>query len=141
MLWVLAFHIIFVITWFAGLFYLPRLFVYHAQTTDTISLERFKIMERRLFYGIMLPSAILVFISGALLLINYGWGRLASTHWLQLKLLLVLVLYLYFAISWKYMLDFKQDRNQHTPIFYRLFNEVPSVILIVVIVLAIVKPF
>lgn len=141
MLWVLAFHIIFVITWFAGLFYLPRLFVYHAQTTDTVSRERFKIMERKLFMGIMLPSAVLVLITGLWMLVSYAWAAHGHTYWLNIKLFLVFLLYVYLGFCWKYLLDFKHDRNQHSHVFYRWFNEIPSVILIIVIILIIVKPF
>ena len=139
--WVLAFHIIFVITWFAGLFYLPRLFVYHAQTTDTISLERFKIMERRLLYAIMFPSALFVFLSGEWLLIYHALALYEHTYWLHIKLILALILYLYMGVCWKYVRDFKHDRNRHTHIFYRWFNEIPSVILIVIVILVMVKPF
>jgi putative membrane protein len=143
MLWVLAFHIIFVVTWFAGLFYLPRLFVYHAQTaaTDIVSIERLKVMERRLFYGIMVPSAILVLITGYWLLEAYALAAYNHTYWLHIKLVLVLLLYIYFGICWKYMNDFKYNRNRHSHIFFRWFNEVPSIILIAVVILAVVKPF
>ena len=95
MLWVKAFHIIFMVTWFAGLFYLPRLFVYHAMSDDQISIDRFKIMERKLFYGIMTPGAIITIVLGIWLLIDYAWQAYAGVLWLHIKLALVGVLIVY----------------------------------------------
>jgi len=135
MLWLKAFHIIFMVTWFAGLFYLPRLFVYHAMSKDTISLERFVIMERKLFYGIMTPGGIITIILGFWLL-DYGYSGL----WLNIKLLLVLLLVIYHVYCFKYLMDFKHNRNKHSHIFFRWFNEVPVILLIAIILLVELKP-
>ena len=135
MLWIKALHIIFMVTWFAGLFYLPRLFVYHSATTDTAGIERFKTMERKLFYGIMTPGAILTLIFG-LWLLSYGFGG----TWLHIKLAIVLVLIAYHVYCGKLLLDFKHDRNKHGHTFYRWLNEFPVLILIAVVILAVVKP-
>ncbi len=136
MLWIKALHIIFMVTWFAGLFYLPRLFVYHSTTTDTAGIERFKIMERKLFYGIMIPGAILTLIFGVWLWLGYGFNGI----WLHVKLTLVLILIAYHIYCGKLLLDFKHDRNRHSHIFYRWLNEFPVLILIAVVILAVVKP-
>ena len=135
MLWLKAFHIIFMVTWFTGLFYLPRLFVYHAMSKDKISLERFVIMERKLFYGIMTPGGIITIILGFWLL-DYGYSGL----WLNIKLLLVLLLVIYHVYCFKYLMDFKHNRNKHSHIFFRWFNEVPVILLIAIILLVELKP-
>ncbi len=137
MLWVRAFHIIFMVTWFAGLFYLPRLFVYHSLSSDSVGIERFKLMERKLFFGIMTPGAVLTIVFGLWLWLGYG----IDGAWLQAKLALVLVLIAYHVYCGKLMLDFKHDRNRHGYVFYRWLNEFPTVILIAVVILAVVKPF
>ncbi len=136
MLWIKSLHVIFMITWFAGLFYLPRLFVYHAQASDDISLERFKIMERKLFYGIMTPGGVLTLIFGLWLWLGYG----ITGAWLTVKLVLVLVLIAFHIYCGKLLLDFKYGRNRHGYVFYRWLNEFPVLILIPVVILAIVKP-
>ena len=136
MLWLKAIHIIFTVTWFAGLFYLPRLFVYHSLATDDTSIARFKIMERRLFYGIMTPSAVLTLLFGVWLWLGYGF----SGMWLHIKLGLVLLLVAYHVYCGKLMLDFNADRNKHGHTFYRWFNEFPTVILVAVVILVVVKP-
>jgi putative membrane protein len=136
MLWIKSLHVIFMITWFAGLFYLPRLFVYHAQATDDISLERFKLMERKLFYGIMTPGGVLTIIFGLWLWLGYG----ITGAWLSIKLVLVLVLIAFHLYCGKLLLDFKHDRNRHGHVFYRWLNEFPVLILVPVVILAIVKP-
>jgi len=144
MLWIKAFHIIFVITWFAGLFYLPRLFVYHAMTEDTTSHERFKVMERKLYYGIMAPSAILAVGFGIWLLVAYWWQPFLTASgflWLHIKVLLVVILIGYHLYSGKLLNDFKHDRNHHSHIFYRWFNEFPVLILIATVILVEVQPF
>jgi len=141
MLWVKAFHVIFMVTWFAALFYLPRLFVYHAMSSDEISNERFKVMERKLFYGIMTPGAVLTIIFGLWLLFDYGWTLYASMGWLHLKLLIVAVLIAYHIYCGKIVKAFKQDLNQRGHLFYRWFNELPVLLLIAVIILVVVKPF
>jgi putative membrane protein len=137
MLWIKAIHIIFVVTWFAGLFYLPRLFVYHAMAEDSAGRERLKVMERRLYYGIMAPGGILAVAFGLWLWLGYEW----SGGWLHAKVALVAVLVAYHLWCGKLMLDFKHDRNTHSHVWYRWFNEFPTVILIVVVILTVVKPF
>jgi putative membrane protein len=136
MLYLKAFHIIFVVTWFAGLFYLPRLFVYHAMSSDAVSIERFKVMERKLFWGIMTPSAVLAVGLGLWLWFGYGY----SGGWLHLKVALVVVLIGYHVWTGRAMLDFKHDRNTRSHIFYRWMNEAPVLILIAVVILVVVKP-
>lgn len=137
MLWLKALHIIFVVTWFAGLFYLPRLFVYHAQCEDQPGRERFKVMERKLFYGIMTPSAALTILFGTWLWLGYGFRG----GWLHAKLLLVALLIGYHLYCAKLLLDFKHDRNCHGHVFYRWLNELPVVILVLAVLLVVVKPF
>ncbi|BCG64389.1 MAG: putative membrane protein [Methyloprofundus sp.] len=141
MLWLKALHLIFMVTWFAGLFYLPRLFVYHAMSDDEISNERFKVMERKLFYGIMTPGMIITFIFGIWMLIDYAWSLYSSVGWLHAKLALLALLVVYHYYCYRYLVDFKNDNNPRSHVFYRWFNEVPVVFLIVIIILAVVKPF
>jgi len=141
MLWVKAFHIIAMVTWFGGLFYLPRLFVYHALSTDTISQTRFKIMERKLYYGIMTPGALMTLGFGLWLLYAYGWSLYKSFLWLHLKLALVGVLIIYHLYCGYLRRQFQRDQNQHSHIFYRALNEAPVIILIAIVILAVVKPF
>jgi putative membrane protein len=137
MLWIKSFHIIFMVTWFAGLFYLPRLFVYHAMSEDRPSIDRFKIMERKLFFGIMTPGALLTLLSGAWLWLGYGF----SGGWLVAKLALVAVLLAYHVYCGKLMLDFKRDRNRHGHVFYRWLNELPVVLLVAIVLLVELQPF
>lgn len=137
MLWIKAFHIILVITWFAGLFYLPRLFVYHAAASDAISIARFKLMERRLFYGIMMPSALGTLALGVWLWLGYGFRG----GWLHAKLALVLLLVLFHIACGKWLADFAADRNQHSEKFFRLVNEIPVIPLLGCVILVVVKPF
>jgi putative membrane protein len=137
MLWIKAWHIIFMVTWFAGLFYLPRLFVYHAMSEDAISLERFKVMERKLFYGIMTPGAILTIVFGVWLWLGYG----ITGGWLMAKLLLVVGLVIYHLYCGVLLVEFKHDRNKHSHVYYRWFNEVPVIALIAIILLVELKPF
>lgn len=141
MIYVKALHIVFMVTWFAGLFYLPRLFVYHAMAEDEISRERFKIMERKLYFGIMTPGAILTFIFGLWLLLDYAWMAYSQTAWLHSKLVLIAILVLYHLHCGKLLKDFKHDRNQRSHVFYRWYNEFPVLILISVVILAVAKPF
>lgn len=130
-------HLIFMVTWFAGLFYLPRLFVYHALSTDAISIERFKIMERKLYYGIMTPGAVLTVIFGLWLWLGYGIGG----GWLHAKLAFVALLIGYHLYCGKLMGDFKHDRNRHGHVWYRWFNELPVVLLAAIVLLVVLKPF
>lgn len=141
MIWLKAFHIIFLMTWFAGLFYLPRLFVYHAMSDDAISNDRFKIMERKLYYGIMTPGAVLSIISGIWMLVAYAWSAYATTGWLITKLVLVAILILYHLYCGKLVRTFRDDQNQRSHVFYRYFNEFPVLILVVVVILVVVKPY
>ncbi len=138
MLWVKAFHIIFMVTWFAGLFYLPRLFVYHAIADDSISIGRFKVMERKLFFGIMTPGAVLTIFFG-IWLITYLPGYL-NTIWMLMKLGLVFLLIFYHIWCGVLVKRFKQDQNQHSHIWYRWFNEAPVLALIAIVILVVVKP-
>ena len=140
MLWVKAFHIISIVTWFAALFYLPRLFVYHAISEDEISNARFKVMERKLYRGIMTPSAIVALIMGAWLMSFYPVDVLLSMTWLHIKLILVLILFGYHGVCGRIVRDFSADKNQHSHVYYRWFNELPVLILVTVVILAIVKP-
>lgn len=139
MLWVKAFHIIFMVTWFAGLFYLPRLYVYHADARDDASKQRFKIMERKLFYGITTPGGIITIILGFWLIHLMGYGML-SLFWLQAKLALVAILVIYHLYCGKLLIDFKHDNNRHSHVWYRWFNEFPVFILIAVVLLVELQP-
>ena len=139
MLWIKAFHIVFVITWFAGLFYLPRLFVYHAMSEDRISLERFKIMEQKLFWGIMTPSAVLAVLLGIGLL-HYAPGYI-FTWWMALKLALVGFLILYHIWCGVILKTFREGRNSCSHVWYRWFNELPVLALVAIAVLVVIKPF
>jgi len=140
MLWIKALHIIFMVTWFSGLFYLPRLFVYHAAAADEISLARFKIMEYRLYYFITTPGAIITTALGIYLL-SYNWQGYLQSGWLHAKLSLVLILILYHCHCGRLVYLFKHDRNRYSESFYRWYNEFPTIILIMVTLLAVVKPF
>ena len=140
MLWVKAFHVIAVVCWFAGIFYLPRLFVYHAMSTDTVSIERFKIMERKLYRGIMTPSAFIAVILGLWMVID-RWDYFRAANWMQIKLALVVVLIGYHGYCGKLLKVFATDQNSRNHVFYRWFNEIPVFILVAVVILVIVKPF
>jgi protoporphyrinogen IX oxidase len=137
MLWLKAFHIVFVVTWFAGIFYLPRLFIYHAAATDALSIERFQTMEQRLF-GIMTIGATLTVLFGILLLIVTPGFLQAG--WLHAKLALVLVLIAYHAWCYRLMRDLRAGRKRSST-WYRVFNEVPALLLIAIVILVVVKPF
>jgi len=138
MLWIKAWHVVFMVTWFAGLFYLPRLFVYHASTSDGPGVERFRVMERRLF-AIMTLGALLTAGFGIwLLVINPG---LLKTGWMQAKIALLALLVAYHVWCWRLVRDFAAGRNVHSHLWYRWFNEVPTLLLIGIVLLAIAKPF
>ena len=140
MLVVKSLHIVFMVTWFAGLFYLPRLFVYHALAApdDRVGIARFKTMERKLYYGIMTPGAALTIAFGLWLWLGYG----ISGGWLYAKLILVAMLVAFHVYLGKLMRDFAQDRNRHGHVFYRWINEIPALpILVAVVFLVVLKPF
>lgn len=141
MLWVKAFHIIFVVTWFAALFYLPRLFVYHAMTEDKEGIERFKVMERKLYRGIMMPSAIATLFFGGWLISYYPLEVIVDMHWLHAKLTLVAFLFGYHFYCGRLVRRFRDDSNQRSHVFYRWFNELPVLVLVAVVILAVVRPF
>jgi putative membrane protein len=140
-MWLKALHLIFMVTWFAGLFYLPRLFVYHAMVDDTISQERFKVMERKLYWGIMTPGMILTLVFGIWMLVDYAWASFGHSGWLHVKLTLLVILVVYHIQCGRWLMDFKHDRNRRTHVYYRWMNEVPVLFLIGMILLATVKPF
>jgi putative membrane protein len=129
------------VTWFAGLFYLPRLFVYHALSSDVVSIERFKIMEGKLYFGIMTPGMVLTLLFGVWMLLDYAWDVFGSSGWLHLKLTLVLLLVAYHILCGKWLMDFKHDRNTHSHVYFRWMNEVPVIFLFAIVLLATLKPF
>ena len=134
MLWIKALHIIFMVSWFAGLFYLPRLYVHHAMTTDAATSERLKIMERKLFFFIT-PWAILTIVLGIWLWLGYGF----TGTWLTIKIALVFLLVIYQVVCGFYMVDFREDRNKRSHVYYRWFNELPLLLLIGIVFLVVVK--
>ncbi len=139
MLWIKAFHVIFMVTWFAGLFYLPRLFVYHAMSDDAASNERFKIMERKLLIMMHIGGA-LTALFGLILLAGYAWEAYKGEIWLHMKLALVLALIGYHIWCRKLVNDFKHDRNTRGNVFYRWFNEAPVLALIGIVLLVYIRP-
>ncbi|GAB4296129.1 MAG: protoporphyrinogen oxidase HemJ [Methylophaga sp.] len=141
MLWVKAFHLIFIVTWFSAMFYLPRLFVYHAMCEDEAGNARFKVMERKLYRGIMTPSAVLTLIFGLWLLSYYPLEQVATMGWLHAKLTLVLILFAYHGFCGRMLRQFANDENRHSHRFYRWFNEFPVLLLIAIVILAVVRPF
>ncbi|HHH36108.1 MAG TPA: protoporphyrinogen oxidase HemJ [Gammaproteobacteria bacterium] len=141
MLWVKAFHIIFMVTWFAGLFYLPRLFVYHAMSEDDVSDRRFRVMERKLFYGIMTPGMILTLVFGLWMLWDYAWAAYADRGWLHLKMVLVVLLVAYHIYCGHLLNAFRRGDNRHDHVYYRWINEIPVLFLVAIVILVVVKPF
>ena len=139
MLWIKAFHVISMVCWFAGLFYLPRLYVYHAMTHDQKIKNQLKVMEHKLYYYIMTPAAILTIFFGLWLWLP-RYDYYSHMMWLHIKLLLVLVLIVYHIYCGIILKDFKLDKNKYNHRFYRYFNEIPTVALIIIIILTIVKP-
>ena len=137
--WLKAFHLIGVVCWFAGIFYLPRLFVYHAMAEDSVSIERFKLMERRLFRAIMTPSAI-VAVTFGIWLAALNWSYYAGTLWFPLKLALVSMLIAYHVYFGFIIHRFQRDENARGHVFYRWFNELPIIVLVGVVILAVVRP-
>ena len=139
MLWLKAFHLIFMVAWFAGLFYLPRLFVNHVMTENHDTSEHFKIMERKL-YRFIGPWMVLTLIFGFWMLFEYAWAAFGSMLWLQIKLALIALLVAYHFYCGKLVRDFAQDKNQHSHVWYRWFNELPVLVLFAVILLTVLKP-
>ena len=140
MLWIKSLHIIFVITWMAAIFYLPRLFVYHVQAlneNDARGSERFKIMERKLFNGIMTPGAVLSIVFGLWLWLGYG----ISGGWLHAKLTLVLLLIVFHGLCWSHLCAFRDDRNTRSERYFRIINELPVFLLFGIVIFVVVKPF
>ena len=140
MLWVKAFHIVAVVCWFAALFYLPRLFVYHSQSEDSTSLERFKIMERKLYRGIATPSMVATIVLG-LRLLSYNLQGYLQGGWMHAKLSLVVILIGYHLYCGKLLKRFADETNTRSHVFYRWFNEFPVLLLISIVILVVVKPF
>lgn len=140
MLWVKALHLIAMVCWFAGIFYLPRLFVYHAACEDQPGRDRFKIMERKLYRGITTPSMVATVIFGGWL-ISYNTAGYLSQGWLHAKLSLIVLLIIYHFYCGHLVRVFRDDRNTRSHVFYRWFNEIPVFILVAVIILATVRPF
>lgn len=144
LLWLKAFHVVAVVAWFAGIFYLPRLFVYHAMAAeegDSRGIERFKVMERKLFRGIMSPAAGLAIVLGGSMLYLHGPTFMKTNAWMHAKLFLVVVLIAYHAWMGALVKTFARDRNTRSHRFYRVVNEIPVLLLIGIVVLVIVKPF
>lgn len=139
-MWLKAFHLFFMTAWFAGLFYLPRLFVYHAMTDDEAGNARFKIMERKLYYFVT-PWMILTVVFGLWMLYDYAWGAWGHMLWLQIKILLVALLVIYHFWCGQIMKTFAQDKNRRSDRWFRWFNEIPVVLLLAIIYLASMKPF
>jgi putative membrane protein len=137
MLWLKALHIIFIVAWFAGLFYLPRLFVYHAQSSDAASGERFKVMERKLYRGIMTPCMVLTLVFGTWMWLGYGFHG----GWLRAKLVLVVLLVGYHFWLGRLVADFAAGANRRGHVFYRWINELPLLLLSAIVILVVVKPF
>jgi putative membrane protein len=140
MLWVKAFHIIAMVCWFAGLFYLPRLFVYHAMSEDSASIERFKIMERKLYRGISTPSMLITVFLGVWLL-SYDVAGYMAAGWMHAKLTLVGVLIVYHFYCGRLLKQFANDQNTRSHVFYRWFNEAPVIALVAIVILVVVRPF
>lgn len=140
--WLKAFHLIAVICWFAALFYLPRLFVYHAMAEDEISLERFKVMERKLYRGIANPSMMISIVLGiAMIFTDVGKALVSSGGWFHAKMLFVVLLVGYHILCKRHLTAFAEDRNEKSHVYFRWFNEAPVVALIAIVVLVVVKPF
>jgi len=139
-MWIKAFHVIFMVTWFAGLFYLPRLFVYHVESNDNVSHDRFVVMEKKLFI-IMTIGAVLTSIFGLWMLWDYAWVAYSSSGWLHAKLTLVVLLVLYHLSCYREMLILKAGQSTRSSRYYRLYNEVPVLMLFGIVILVIVRPF
>ena len=132
-------HLIAVISWMAGLLYLPRIFVYHSENDNEIITSVFKTMEKKLFYYIMTPAMILSWFFGLILIHEIGFNQLANL-WLQLKLLFVILLTIYHFYLGSLLIKFKSDLNKKTSKFYRYINEIPTLLLILIVFIVIFKP-
>ena len=139
LLWIKALHIFFMVAWMAGIFYLPRLFVYHSQTNDQAVKDQFKIMERRLWFFVT-PFAFLTLILGIAMIYLYGREWFRVSMWIHYKLTLVIFFYAYHFYLYKLIKQFARDQNTHSPRFYRFLNEAPVFVLLGIVVLAVVKP-
>ena len=139
-LWLKAFHVFFMVAWMAGIFYLPRLFVYFAETENQVTRDTFKIMQRRLWFFVF-PFALLTLVFGVWLIAEYGMAWFAASAWLHAKLTLLVVLYGYYGYLYTIMRDLARDQNIKSPKFYRILNEAPVLLVLAVVILAIVKPF
>ena len=140
MIWVKAFHIIFMVAWFAGLFYLPRLFVNHAMAEEEDVKARLQLMEYKL-YRFITPWMLLTIIFGLWLMYEYAWVAYRNMWWLHLKLLLVAALVGYHFYCGKLLRDFAEGRNTRSHVWYRWFNELPVLVLFAAVILAVAKPF
>jgi len=138
-LWLKAFHVIFMVAWFAGIFYLPRLFVNHAETDSIEVAQQLKGMEKRLLYFVT-PFALFTLLLGLAMIHAYGSDWFIAAKWLHIKLSLVMVLYVYHGYCFKLVKTFALDQNTRSGRFYRIFNEIPVIILFAIIILAYVKP-
>jgi protoporphyrinogen IX oxidase len=139
-LWLKAFHVIFMVAWFAGIFYLPRLFVNHAETNNKDISEQLKGMEKRLLYFVT-PFAFLSISFGIALIVQYGMDWFRGSYWLHAKLTLVILLIAYHLYCFKLVKIFREDRNKRSGRFYRFFNEIPVLALFAIVILVYVKPF
>jgi putative membrane protein len=139
-LWLKAFHIFFMVAWMAGIFYLPRLFVYHAQASEQSVKNQFKIMERRLWLFVT-PFAVLTLVFGVCLIAVYGKNWFTFSHWLHVKFVLLLAVYGYHIYLYRLVKCFERDENTHSVRFYRILNEAPVLVLLAIVILAVVKPF
>jgi len=138
MLWLKAFHVVFVVTWFAGLFYLPRLFVYHAAASDEVSLDRFRTMERRLFAMMTIGAGLAAAFGLAMLIAAPSY---LAFGWMHAKLTLVALLIAYHVWCYRLMVALRNGTARHSQRWYRAFNEVPGLFLIAIVILVVVKPF
>ena len=139
MSWILAWHVIFMVAWFAGLFYLPRLYVYHSMAQDTVGIDRFKIMEHKLFYYIMTPAAVLTTLFG-LWLLGLNWSYYKTQGWMHVKLFAVFLLWIYHIYCGVLLRQFKEGKNNWSHRAFRWFNEIPTLLLIVVVIFVVVRP-
>ena len=141
MIWLKVIHLVFVVSWFAGLFYLPRIFVYHAESSHQETRETFKTMERRLYFGIMVPAMLLTLITGLWMILAYAWSAYQGSYWLHTKIALAVGLVGDHHWLGFLMKRFQKDQNRYSSRFYRLINEIPLIFLVSMIALVLIKPF